>query len=62
FPNSTRQGKRALWLPSAFTLSEDDIDLVCRNICEFMEKGSRRGRATTTIGEPCGLEAASRSE
>ncbi len=35
FPISTRLCKRALWLPSAFTLTTDDIALVCNRIREF---------------------------
>ena len=36
FVNSSRQAPRAIWLPSAFTLSENNIDTVCRTIREFM--------------------------
>ena len=35
FVNSSREVPRAMWLPSAFTLTEDDIDTVCRTIREF---------------------------
>lgn len=38
FPNSTRLSPKALWLPSAFTLSDDDINSVCDSIKEFMKK------------------------
>ena len=41
FPNSTRVASRALWLPSAFTLSDGDIDTVCGSIQEFC--GAREG-------------------
>ncbi len=36
FPNSTKQIPHAMWLPSAFTLSDDDISTVCREIREFL--------------------------
>ena len=36
FPNSTRLAPKALWLPSAFTLSEDDIAKVCRHVQQFL--------------------------
>ena len=39
FPNSTMQSRRALWLPSAFTLTDDDIAKVCRHIKEFFSMG-----------------------
>ena len=32
FPHSSRQTRRALWLPSAFTLTEEDIETACRHI------------------------------
>jgi perosamine synthetase len=35
FPNSTRLSPHALWLPSAFTLSDEDVDSVCGMIREF---------------------------
>ena len=35
FPNSTRLSPRALWLPSAFTLSDEDVTTVCDYICQF---------------------------
>ena len=37
FPNSTGLSKKALWLPSAFTLSDSDVELVCDNIKEFIK-------------------------
>jgi perosamine synthetase len=36
FPNSTHATRKALWLPSAFTLSEDDVDVVCQHIQQFL--------------------------
>ena len=36
FPNSTRLMPHALWLPSAFTLTDDDVLAVCRHIREFL--------------------------
>jgi len=38
FPNSTRCVPRALWLPSAFTLTDDDIGKVCGLIRKFFGK------------------------
>jgi perosamine synthetase len=35
FPNSTSLSKKALWLPSAFTLTDEDIISVCNKIKEF---------------------------
>ncbi|OGG80031.1 hypothetical protein A3A39_02990 [Candidatus Kaiserbacteria bacterium RIFCSPLOWO2_01_FULL_54_13] len=37
FPASTRLSYRALWLPSAFTLSDADIHTVCRAIKDFFK-------------------------
>jgi perosamine synthetase len=39
FPNSTRVIPHALWLPSAFTLSDDDVATVCEYIREFVDGG-----------------------
>lgn len=38
FPNSTRLSPKAMWLPSAFTLSDNDIETVCNHIKNFLEK------------------------
>ena len=38
FPNSTRLSPKALWLPSAFTLTDQDILTVCQKIKDFFEK------------------------
>ena len=35
FPNSTRLGKNAIWLPSAFQMTDDDVRSVCRLINRF---------------------------
>lgn len=35
FPNSSRQMPRSLWLPSALSLSEEDVAAVCRAIRDF---------------------------
>jgi perosamine synthetase len=35
FPNATRVAPRALWLPSALSLSNDDVRTVCQRIGEF---------------------------
>jgi perosamine synthetase len=36
FPNTMSVAPRALWLPSAFTLTDDDVATVCRHIQEFL--------------------------
>lgn len=38
FPIATEVSKSALWLPSAFTLSDNDIKMVCELINKFYEK------------------------
>jgi perosamine synthetase len=38
FPNSTRLAAQAFWLPSCFSLSDADVDLVCSQIHEFFRK------------------------
>jgi perosamine synthetase len=35
FPNSTRLGRQAIWLPSAFQMSDDDVRHVSRLIAKF---------------------------
>ena len=35
YPNSTRLGKEAIWLPSAFQMTDDDVRSVCRLISNF---------------------------
>ena len=35
FPNSTRLGREAIWLPSAFQMTDDDVRTVCRLIIQF---------------------------
>jgi perosamine synthetase len=35
FPNATRLGPKALWLPSALSLTSDDVRTVCHEIREF---------------------------
>jgi len=40
FPNSSRLMPKALWLPSAFTLTDADIAEVCRAIREFFGRKS----------------------
>jgi len=37
FPNSTRLMPKAIWLPSAFTLTDEDVHLVCQHIRKFTE-------------------------
>ncbi len=38
FPNSTRFSPRSLWLPSAFTLKDEEIMEVCRAIKQFFRE------------------------
>ena len=38
FPGSTAVGGRALWLPSAFTLTDADVELVAQSIREFADQ------------------------
>ncbi len=37
FPNSSGQVPRAMWLPSAFTLTDEDVAVVCAEIRNFAE-------------------------
>lgn len=39
FPNSAKMSKKAIWLPSAFTLTDEDVASVCSNIGEFYKNG-----------------------
>ncbi|HVH44653.1 MAG TPA: DegT/DnrJ/EryC1/StrS family aminotransferase [Labilithrix sp.] len=41
FPTATAATKRALWLPSAFTLSDDDVRKVVEHVRSFYEEKSR---------------------
>lgn len=41
FPNAVAACKRALWLPSAFTLTDQDVQTVVEHIRSFYEEGSR---------------------
>jgi perosamine synthetase len=41
FPNATRVASKALWLPSALTLSDDDVRTVCRWIRNFYRDSAR---------------------
>lgn len=38
FPNSTKLSNYSLWLSSAFTLTKNEIDLVCEKIKEFFKR------------------------
>ena len=38
FPHSTRLSPKALWLPSAFTLTDEDIETVCERIRTFLKR------------------------
>jgi len=39
FPNATRVAGQALWLPSALSLTDDDVEAVCRRIGDFYAGG-----------------------
>ena len=43
FPNSTRVCRSALWLPSAFTLADEDVRTVCGHIARFVTSRTVRG-------------------
>ena len=54
FPNSTRLARQALWLPSAFQLSDDDVRAVCDLIRQFCKPTVNRRAASpssTTASE-----------
>ena len=38
FPNSTKVSGHTLWLPSAFTMTDSDINRVCDHIIKFLKK------------------------
>ncbi len=38
FPQSTRMAYQSIWLPSAFTMSDEDVITVCRRINDFFAK------------------------
>jgi perosamine synthetase len=38
FPNSTSLAPKAIWLPSSFDLTDDDVGRVCDSIREFLRK------------------------
>ena len=50
FPNSTKLVPHAMWLPSAFTLSDSDVAAVCHEVQEFLmrEKTLRRKVGVTS--------------
>lgn len=45
FPNSTWASPRALWLPSAYTLSDDDVRAVCEVIQQALSGSTKRAPA-----------------
>jgi len=47
FPNSSKQIPHAMWLPSAFTLSDEDIAAVCAEIQSFVKLQTGLKRAPT---------------
>jgi perosamine synthetase len=51
FPNSTRLGPRAMWLPSAFTLTERDVRHICRAIRGFLIERSSSAQRQTDMQE-----------
>jgi perosamine synthetase len=46
FPNSTRVCRHAIWLPSAFTLSDEDLTTVCGHIADFLTGDTAAGGAS----------------
>jgi perosamine synthetase len=44
FPNSSKQIPHAMWLPSAFTLSDEDVAAVCAEIQSFVRSSAVRNR------------------
>ncbi len=38
FPNSTSMSKKSLWLPSAFTMADEEVAMVSKKIKEFLKK------------------------
>lgn len=38
YPNACSAGQRALWLPSALQLTEDDVEFVCQTILSFVSQ------------------------
>ena len=38
FPESTRMAYQSIWLPSAFTMSDEDVITVCKHINDFFAK------------------------
>jgi perosamine synthetase len=53
FPNSTKQIPHAMWLPSAFTLTDADIMGICREIRGFLEQ--RRQDRAGSLAEHAGV-------
>lgn len=53
FPNSSQQIPHAMWLPSAFTLSDEDVSAVCAEIRSFVriQAGLNGGRSSTRLSE-----------
>jgi perosamine synthetase len=41
FPQTTRIAPQAIWLPSAFTLADEDVKRVCREIRAFFSEASK---------------------
>lgn len=41
FPNSSRLSPKALWLPSAFTMTDKQVKYVCREIKKFFSHGKK---------------------
>lgn len=49
FPSSSRIVPHALWLPSAFTLSDADVSTTCGHIRDFLSKSDRTVPAGGTV-------------
>lgn len=51
FPNSAKQIPRAMWLPSAFTLSDGDVMAVCDEIRGFLAQVPAEKRVKSGVGK-----------
>jgi perosamine synthetase len=49
FPNSSKLARRAMWLPSAFTLTDADVMTVCNEIQGFLETVSAETHLKSVI-------------
>jgi len=49
FPKSVGQVSRAMWLPSAFTLSDADVTAVCDEICGYLAQEPAEARVKSIV-------------